>query len=126
MKIIQVIPTYNEARNIPVLVSSLFALDIPGLNLLFVDDNSPTFFNFDLCGPGWRAYDIAAFLQNTDLLNISQDLTEALFAGYYSERPLSDNEHAVVSPLLTVRRVWLTATFNRENNPVGYSFIASA
>ena len=41
MKIIQVIPTYNEARNIPVLVSYLFALDIPGLNLLFVDDNSP-------------------------------------------------------------------------------------
>ncbi len=41
MKIIQVIPTYNEAKNIPVLVSSLFALDIPDLNILIVDDNSP-------------------------------------------------------------------------------------
>jgi len=41
MKIIQVIPTYNEAKNLPVLVPALFAQDIPGLNVLIVDDNSP-------------------------------------------------------------------------------------
>ncbi|MCB8965624.1 MAG: phosphotransferase [Ardenticatenaceae bacterium] len=100
--------------------------DFHSNNTFFRDDDNLTFFNFDLCGPGWRAYDIAAFLQNTDLLNVSQDLTEAFFAGYYSERPLSDNEHAAISPLLTIRRVWLTATFTREDVPVGYSFIASA
>lgn len=99
--------------------------DFHSNNTFFQGDDTLTFFNFDLCGPGWRAYDIAAFLQNTDLLNISQDLTEAFFAGYYSQRPLSDNEHAAISPLLTIRRVWLTATFTREDVPVGYSFIAS-
>ncbi|MBW1933754.1 MAG: polyprenol monophosphomannose synthase [Deltaproteobacteria bacterium] len=41
MKIIQVIPTYNEAKNLPVLVSALFAQEIPGFNALIVDDNSP-------------------------------------------------------------------------------------
>lgn len=41
MKIIQVIPTYNEAKNIPVLIPSLFGLNIPDLNVLIVDDNSP-------------------------------------------------------------------------------------
>jgi len=41
MKIIQVIPTYNEAGNLPVLVESLFKLGIPGLNVLIMDDNSP-------------------------------------------------------------------------------------
>ncbi len=41
MKIIQVIPTYNEAENLPLLVSGLFSQDIPDLNLLIVDDNSP-------------------------------------------------------------------------------------
>jgi len=41
MKIIQVIPTYNEALNVPVLVRSLFAQDLPGLQILIVDDNSP-------------------------------------------------------------------------------------
>lgn len=99
--------------------------DFHSHNTRFTADDRLTFFNFDLCGPGWRAYDIAAFLQNTDLLNISQDLTEAFFAGYYSERPLSDNEHAAISPFLTIRRVWLTAAFNREDVPFGYSFLAA-
>jgi len=41
MKIIQVIPTYNESQNLPKLVSALFSLAIPELNILVVDDNSP-------------------------------------------------------------------------------------
>ncbi len=41
MKIVEVIPTYNEAENLPILVKALFALDLPALNLLIVDDNSP-------------------------------------------------------------------------------------
>ena len=34
-------PTYNEAANIPELVSRLFSLDIADLRLYVVDDNSP-------------------------------------------------------------------------------------
>lgn len=41
MNITIVIPTYNEADNLPKLVSSLFDLPLSGLNLLVVDDNSP-------------------------------------------------------------------------------------
>lgn len=41
MKTIIVIPTFNEAENLPRLVSALFALPEPSLNLLVVDDNSP-------------------------------------------------------------------------------------
>lgn len=41
MNVTIVIPTYNEAENLPKLVSALFALPIPGLRLLVVDDNSP-------------------------------------------------------------------------------------
>ena len=41
MKIIQVIPTYNEAQNLPILISALLAQPIPNLNILIVDDNSP-------------------------------------------------------------------------------------
>jgi dolichol-phosphate mannosyltransferase len=36
-----VIPTYNEADNLPPLASQLWALPIPDLKLLVVDDNSP-------------------------------------------------------------------------------------
>lgn len=41
MNITAIIPTYNEAENLPRLVAALFALPLPGLRLLFVDDNSP-------------------------------------------------------------------------------------
>lgn len=41
MKIIQVIPTYNEAENLPILVNALLSQKIEGHGLLIVDDNSP-------------------------------------------------------------------------------------
>lgn len=40
-KVTVVIPTYNEAENIPKLIGELFALDIPNLSIIIVDDNSP-------------------------------------------------------------------------------------
>jgi len=100
--------------------------DFHPASVFFSDDEHPTFFNFDLCGPGWRAYDIAAFLQNSDLLTRGEEYTEAFFAGYYSERPLSHNEHASISAFLTIRRIWLTSIFSREDGLVGHTFIAPA
>ena len=41
MDTLVVIPTYNEAANLPHLVRRIFSLEIPNLALLFVDDNSP-------------------------------------------------------------------------------------
>jgi dolichol-phosphate mannosyltransferase len=40
-KTIVVIPTYNEADNLPKIAAALFDLGIPGLEILVVDDNSP-------------------------------------------------------------------------------------
>lgn len=39
--VLVVIPTFNEANNLPGLVAELLALGIPGLSVLIVDDNSP-------------------------------------------------------------------------------------
>lgn len=41
MKITIVIPTYNEAENLPKISEALLSLPLPDLNLLIVDDNSP-------------------------------------------------------------------------------------
>lgn len=41
MQLTVIVPTYNEAENLPNLVSALFSLPLPDLKLLVVDDNSP-------------------------------------------------------------------------------------
>ena len=41
MKITIVLPTYNEARNLPEMVSLLFKLPLSNLNIIVIDDNSP-------------------------------------------------------------------------------------
>ncbi len=41
MKTSIVIPTYNEKENLPLIVNSLFQLNIPEMHILVVDDNSP-------------------------------------------------------------------------------------
>jgi dolichol-phosphate mannosyltransferase len=48
-----VLPTYNEIENLPLLVQDLLSLDIPGLRMLVVDDNSPD-------GTGQLADELAA------------------------------------------------------------------
>ncbi len=40
MTLTVVIPTYNEAQNLPTLVGALFSLPIGGLRIVIVDDNS--------------------------------------------------------------------------------------
>lgn len=101
--------------------------DFHTANTYFDENNNPTFFNFDLCGPGWRAYDIATFLLNTDLIHQrSSELSESFFAGYYSERPLSENEHEAIQPFMTIRRIWLTSVFSITDGLAGHTFIAPA
>jgi dolichol-phosphate mannosyltransferase len=41
MKAFVVVPTYNEADNIANFVTELFKLNLPDLNVLIVDDESP-------------------------------------------------------------------------------------
>ena len=53
MKITIVIPTYNEAENLPKLLTALFELPLSDLNVLVVDDNSQD-------GTGQIADDFAA------------------------------------------------------------------
>ena len=40
-KLMVVLPTYNEADNLAIMVGELLALELPGLQILVVDDDSP-------------------------------------------------------------------------------------
>jgi dolichol-phosphate mannosyltransferase len=52
-RIAVVVPTYNEATNLPILAERLLGLPLPNLRLVVVDDNSPD-------GTGQVADDLAA------------------------------------------------------------------
>lgn len=41
MKLMVVLPTYNEAENLPEIVSAIFELNIDRTEILIIDDNSP-------------------------------------------------------------------------------------
>jgi dolichol-phosphate mannosyltransferase len=56
LKILIIIPTYNESENLPLITAALLALPVLGLSVLIVDDNSPD-------GTGQLADDLAQ--QNT-------------------------------------------------------------
>ncbi len=40
-KVMVVIPTYNEADNLPTMIGELLVVEVPDLEILIVDDNSP-------------------------------------------------------------------------------------
>jgi dolichol-phosphate mannosyltransferase len=85
-----VIPTYNEAENLPKLVSALFALPFPDLKILVVDDNSPD-------GTGQIAEDLAA--QHSGCVSVLHrsgklGLGTAYINGF--RRALDENAEAIV------------------------------
>lgn len=89
MQITVVVPTYNEAENLPELVSALFALPLEGLRLIVVDDNSPD-------GSGRIANQLAE--QHPERIAVihrpgKQGLGTAYVAGF--RRALADGAEAV-------------------------------
>lgn len=77
-KIILVLPTYNEAENLALMVNELLALPVPDLNILVVDDNSPD-------GTGQIADELAAqYPQHVNVLHrqAKEGLGMAYIAGF--------------------------------------------
>ena len=67
---------------------------------------SVTLMDFDLCGPGWRAYDIASFLEVIRYTPVQAEAETAFLCGYQEVRPLLREEVAVL-PLFGVARHFL-------------------
>lgn len=86
--------------------------DLQGnFNTNFCEDNTYTHFDFDLCGYGWRAYDLAAFKLSRILIEEDDELVESLWnaflKGYTEVHPLSENDQAAASLMTGIRQLWL-------------------
>lgn len=68
-------------------------------------DGALTWFDFDLCGDGWYAYDLAVFRMN---LRVSKqpDVWPAFLEAYTRRRTLRPVELEALPPLVAVRDIW--------------------
>ena len=74
-----------------------------GSNNAHVADNGQvTLFDFDFCGPGWRAYDVATFVNGE-----SAEVVQAFMAGYAEVRVLADEELAALPLFQIAQSIWL-------------------
>lgn len=84
--------------------------DFHGGNCHFTDANRLTFFDFDICGYGWRAYDLAVLLRNAKLRNYldgsPMEMNDPFLEGYQSVRPLSPAEQQAIPLFVMMRHIW--------------------
>lgn len=76
--------------------------DVYWANIHFDKGGEITLFDFDLCGYGWRAYDLAYYYTR-----IPEAVRDAALHGYQGLRPLSDAEHDMLTTL--GRLAWIRA-----------------
>lgn len=75
-------------------------------NVHFTEDNRLTLFDFDQCGYGWRAFDLAKFLETSLRAGIHRQVRDAFFAGYQGVQQLSDIELSSLQALTKTAHIW--------------------
>ena len=80
--------------------------DVIRANALVSEPGQVTIIDFDLCGPGWRAYDLAGYLLTIRDTPEEQAFEGAFLAGYQQERPLSPAEQQLLPAFEAVRAIF--------------------
>ncbi len=81
--------------------------DVIRANAQVGDNGQVTLLDFDLCGPGWRAYDIASYLITVKGTAGGKELEQAFLDGYTSIRHLDSLELETI-PLFEAARAIFT------------------
>lgn len=81
--------------------------DVHSGNAHFTEQNEPTLFDFDQCGYGWRAFDIAKFLHVAIRMKIDVTVRNSFLEGYQSIRKLSETELAAIPVFIKAAHIWV-------------------
>lgn len=84
--------------------------DLHKNNLLWTSDQQLTILDFDLCGYGWRAYDLAILFWSTRYLPQAKTVRDAYLDGYSTLRTLQPIELQVLPYFVAIRDIYVTAT----------------
>lgn len=80
--------------------------DVIPTNVLAAPDGGLTLLDFDFCGPGWRAFDVATYLHVTGGDRSTEASGCDFLAGYQDVRLLADWELAAIPLLVAVRELF--------------------
>lgn len=75
-------------------------------NVHFTSDDRLTMFDFDQCGYGWRAFEVAKFFQVALRGGVSLQVRSAFLAGYQSVLPLEAWELESLRAFTIVSHIW--------------------
>lgn len=93
-------------------------------NVAFTDNGELTHYDFDICGYGWRSYDIAEFRLAREIhsghnKDEVERLWEAFLKGYRNVKDLSRHDVEVVSLFVVIRQLWLFSLCFTEAELIG-------
>ena len=77
--------------------------DFNGINHHLTEENQITHYDFDTCGYGWRAYDLAVFRWSQGK---KEELWLPFLQSYQSVRPLSETEQRSIPTFVVLRHLW--------------------
>jgi Ser/Thr protein kinase RdoA (MazF antagonist) len=80
--------------------------------------------DFDFCGIGWRAYDVATYRGEVRFWQASPAAEEAFLSGYEAVRPLADWERAALPLLEAARHIQALGTRAIHVNEWGRAYLS--
>ncbi len=101
--------------------------DLHGGNAHIADDGSVTFFDFDSAGPGWRAYDIAAYRWATNAMRLeggSEACWHDFLTGYREVRDLGAGDLEAVPLFVAARHIWLMGLHAQLAPAIGRMYLS--
>jgi len=97
--------------------------DFHGRNAHVTEDKIITFFDFDCCGWGWQAYDIAVFRWGRRLVNKEEETAcwPQFLKGYTALRTLKAIDLKVIPLFVAIRYIWMLGLHTGNAHDWGFN-----
>jgi|CXWK01.1.fsa_nt_gi Ser/Thr protein kinase RdoA (MazF antagonist) len=90
------------------------------------DHKTLTVFDFDCCGVGWRAYDLAVFRWAARLRKKEQAQWPVFLRGYRDERTIHEREIQAIPYFVALRHLWLLGLHTASREDCGTAWMNEA
>jgi Ser/Thr protein kinase RdoA (MazF antagonist) len=97
--------------------------DFHGWNAHIGQDGALTFFDFDCCGFGWRAYDIAVFRWGARGSGKEKERWPHFLRGYREVRPIHEVDIQATSYFVAIRQFWLLGLHTSNGQDWGFGWM---